>query len=41
MSFLKNGEKGFIDEDAHIGGDYKRARISTPEFTPEYIEKII
>lgn len=37
--FEECSEKGFIDEDAHIGGDYKRARISTPEFTPEYIEK--
>lgn len=32
-------EKGYIDEDGHIGGDYKRAKITTEDFTPEYIER--
>ncbi len=32
-------EKGYIDEDGHIGGDYKRAKITTPDFSPDYIEK--
>ena len=32
-------EKGYIDEDGHIGGDYKRAKITTEDFTPDYIER--
>lgn len=32
-------DNGYIDEHEHIGGDYKRARITTPDFSPDYIEK--